>query len=65
MEGSGVIIGADGLIVTNDHNVRVADHIEVVLNDGSEHIAQLVGRDPDRCGAIARRCSGPARCVSG
>ncbi len=53
-EGSGVIIGADGLIVTNDHNVRVADHIEVVLNDGSEHIAQLVGRDPTTDVALLR-----------
>ncbi|MFQ5461884.1 MAG: S1C family serine protease [Phycisphaerae bacterium] len=34
--GSGVVIAADGLILTNEHVVRRAEHITVVLHDGRE-----------------------------
>ena len=37
--GSGVIIGEDGLIVTNEHVIRDADEIVVRLSDRSEHRA--------------------------
>jgi serine protease Do len=53
-EGSGVVIAGDGLIVTNDHNVRSADEIEVVLSDGRELAAELVGRDPTTDVALLR-----------
>lgn len=53
-EGSGVIIGAEGLVVTNDHNVRAADHLEVVLTDGTECVAEVVGRDPTTDVALLR-----------
>ncbi|MEZ5814777.1 MAG: Do family serine endopeptidase [Alphaproteobacteria bacterium] len=39
--GSGVILEADGLIVTNAHVVRGADEITVVLADGREFEARL------------------------
>lgn len=44
--GSGVIISADGLIVTNNHVVDDADEISVVLNDKREFKAKLIGSDP-------------------
>lgn len=43
--GSGVIISADGYIVTNNHVIRDADKIEVVLNDNRNYIAEVVGAD--------------------
>lgn len=44
--GSGVIISTDGYIVTNNHVVKQADEIEVVLNDRSSYKAKLIGSDP-------------------
>ena len=43
--GSGFIIDASGVIVTNNHVVAGADEITVVLDDGSEYRAELVGGD--------------------
>ena len=43
--GSGFFISADGLIVTNNHVVKDATEIEVVLEDGRELEAELVGTD--------------------
>lgn len=44
--GSGVIISADGYIVTNNHVVEGADKIKVHLNDRRQFDARIVGRDP-------------------
>jgi len=44
--GSGFIIDASGLIVTNNHVIEDADDITVTLNDGTSLPAKLVGRDP-------------------
>ena len=44
--GSGFIIGADGLILTNNHVIEGAEKITVRLNDRKEYSAQVVGRDP-------------------
>ena len=45
--GSGVIIDAEkGYIVTNNHVIDNADKITVVLNDGHEYQAKLIGKDP-------------------
>ncbi|MBQ7935763.1 MAG: trypsin-like peptidase domain-containing protein [Clostridia bacterium] len=43
--GSGVIITADGYVVTNHHVIDGATNIKVTLADGNSHTAQLVGSD--------------------
>ena len=45
--GSGVIVSADGYILTNNHVVEGADEIEVTLNDSRHARAKVVGTDPD------------------
>ncbi len=45
--GSGVIVSADGLILTNHHVVESSDEIEVLLADGRRAKAKLVGTDPE------------------
>ncbi len=45
--GSGVIIAADGYIVTNNHVIEGADQIEITLDDNRQYSAQLVGQDPN------------------
>ena len=45
--GSGFIINAEGTIITNNHVIQGADEIMVVLNDGREFKAELVGGDPE------------------
>lgn len=44
-QGSGVIISKDGYVLTNRHVIDGAQEIEVVLNDGTIHAADLVGED--------------------
>lgn len=43
--GSGVIISADGYIVTNNHVVEGADELTVTLNDNKEYSARIIGTD--------------------
>ena len=43
--GSGVIISADGYIVTNNHVVEGADELTVTLNDNREFSARVIGTD--------------------
>ena len=45
--GSGVIIAANGYIVTNNHVIDKASKIEVVLDDKRKFDAELVGADPN------------------
>ena len=45
--GSGVIVGAEGFIVTNHHVIENADQIEVSIADGRQLRAKVVGTDPD------------------
>lgn len=44
--GSGVIVTADGYIVTNNHVIEDASEIEVTLNDNTTYSAKVVGTDP-------------------
>jgi len=43
--GSGFIIDATGLVVTNNHVIADADEVNVILNDGSTLKAEVIGRD--------------------
>ena len=43
--GSGFLLSADGLIVTNDHVIEGADRIEVTLAGGMRLPAEVMGRD--------------------
>jgi serine protease Do len=52
--GSGFIIDADGIIVTNNHVIADADEITVNLNDGTELVAEVVGRDTKTDIAVLR-----------
>ena len=44
--GSGVIISADGYIVTNNHVIDDAERLEVTLNDNRTFDATVIGADP-------------------
>jgi len=44
--GSGVIVTADGYIVTNNHVIEEADEVDVTLNDKRTFPAEVIGRDP-------------------
>jgi len=43
--GSGFIVDAAGIVVTNNHVIADADEINVIMNDGSKFKAELVGVD--------------------
>ncbi|MES4786225.1 MAG: hypothetical protein C4294_10800, partial [Nitrospiraceae bacterium] len=52
--GSGVIVDASGLIITNNHVINKADEIKVLLSDKREFKAKLVGTDPKTDLAVLR-----------
>ena len=43
--GSGVIISADGFILTNNHVIDGANNIKVTLRDGTSYEAEVIGKD--------------------
>ncbi len=45
--GSGVIMRADGYVITNNHVITGADEIVVALRDGRDANALVVGADPE------------------
>lgn len=56
--GTGFIISADGLVLTNKHVVNSAGEknaqYQVILNSGKEYYAQLIGKDPINDLAVLR-----------
>lgn len=44
--GSGFIIDKEGYIVTNNHVIKDADQIKVILHDNTEYDAKIIGADP-------------------
>jgi Do/DeqQ family serine protease len=43
--GSGVIVGEDGIIITNNHVIEGADDIKVALSDGREFKSKVILKD--------------------
>jgi len=53
--GTGFIISADGLILTNKHVVEDTEaKYSVLLSDGTEHDAKVIGRDPTNDIAVVK-----------
>jgi serine protease Do len=52
--GSGVIVDPSGLILTNEHVIRGASAIHVVLADGRQLDAEVIGSDADNDLAVLR-----------
>jgi serine protease DegS len=52
--GSGVILSADGYIVTNNHVIQGADEIRVALANGQTPLAKVIGTDPETDLAILK-----------
>jgi S1-C subfamily serine protease len=52
--GSGVVIASDGLVLTNSHVAAGAPHLRLVLPEGGEVAAALIGDDPDTDLALLR-----------
>jgi serine protease Do len=45
-QGTGVIVGEEGVIVTNNHVIRGAQVVTVVTSDNKSHTAKVIGADP-------------------
>ncbi|MEM9332241.1 MAG: Do family serine endopeptidase [Pseudomonadota bacterium] len=43
--GSGVIVSADGLVITNHHVIKDADQVKIALVDGREYEARIILKD--------------------
>lgn len=52
--GSGVVISADGLIVTNAHVVGKAERVRARFADGTTASARVIGKDPETDLAVLR-----------
>ena len=52
--GSGVVVSDEGYILTNNHVVKEAGEIQVVLSDKREFAAEVVGTDPKTDLAVIR-----------
>lgn len=63
-QGSGVVVGADGIVLTNLHLVDGAERIGVQLSDGSLHAGTLVGSDAETDVAVLRIGAGPLPAMS-
>lgn len=53
-EGSAVVVGEGGLLLTVDHVIGAAKSVRIRLGDGSVHAAEIVHRDPETDLAVLR-----------
>ena len=61
--GSGIVLDAEGHILTNNHVVEEFDQIDVVLADGTAGRAEVVGRDPGNDLAVIKADIDPSLLV--
>ena len=61
--GSGVIVSAEGIILTNNHVVEDAEEVKVTLSDGRDFEATIVGTDPKSDLAVLRLKTKPEKLV--
>ena len=52
--GSGVIVSTEGYLLTNHHVIAGADDIEVMLTDGRQAKARVIGTDPESDVAVLK-----------
>jgi serine protease Do len=52
--GSGFVIDAEGIVITNNHVIADADEVFANFNDGSKLKAEIIGRDPKTDIAVLR-----------
>lgn len=52
--GSGVIISADGFIVTNNHVIEDAEEVKVILNNKKEYEGKVISADPSSDIAVVK-----------
>jgi S1-C subfamily serine protease len=52
--GSGVVIRSDGEVLTNNHVVQDAKSIVVIMADGKQYTARLIGADPETDVAVVK-----------
>jgi serine protease Do len=52
--GSGFVIDAEGIVVTNNHVVEETERIRVTLADGESYPAEVIGTDPSTDIAVLR-----------
>jgi S1-C subfamily serine protease len=57
--GSGFVWHENGLVVTNFHVIADANRMQVTLQDGSSHIAELIGSAPEKDLAVLRLLDPP------
>lgn len=59
-DGSGFIIDENGYVVTNCHVIDGAEKIKIVIHDGSEYTAKIIGRD-ERSDIALLKIDAPAK----
>lgn len=52
--GSGFILSQDGYVITNHHVIEGAEKISVIMSDGAEYEAQLVGKESSNDVAVLK-----------
>ena len=62
--GSGIVVGAGGLILTNNHVVEGASSLTVTTEEGAEIEASVVETDPAKDIAIIRAATGDLRAAT-
>ncbi len=53
-EGSGFLVDPDGYILTNNHVVKGASAVWVIMSDGRRYHAEIVGTDPETDVAVLK-----------